>query len=235
MSVTQHFEDGPAAPVGYILGVDLGQARDYTAIAVNEAHAFTRVTLQDGVPGVVGPHEVRRQRLVVHNIRFLERLPLGTSYPDICRRVAEVLERLPPMKNKPVLAVDQTGVGRPVLDQMREIGLRPIGVTISAGLNETRAAWNDYRVPKKVLASMLHVALDGRRLKFAAELRELDTLTRELASFRVKATSRGNETFEAWREREHDDLVLALALAVWGAEKEQPLPPRRVHFDIFRR
>jgi hypothetical protein len=49
-----------------------------------------------------------------------------------------------------------------------------------------------------------------------------ETLEMELQNFRVKITAAANETFEAWRERDHDDLVLALALAAWHAEK-QPL------------
>jgi hypothetical protein len=36
--------------------------------------------------------------------------------------------------------------------------------------------------------------------------------------FRIKVTASANETFEAWRERDHDDLVLAAAIAVWCAE-----------------
>lgn len=37
----------------------------------------------------------------------------------------------------------------------------------------------------------------------------------ELGLFRVKVTLSANETFETWRERDHDDLVLALALALY--------------------
>jgi hypothetical protein len=40
-------------------------------------------------------------------------------------------------------------------------------------------------------------------------------LAEELAAFRVKITLAGNETFEAWRERDHDDLVLAVAMALY--------------------
>ena len=36
-----------------------------------------------------------------------------------------------------------------------------------------------------------------------------------MAACRVKVTLAGNETFEAWRERDHDDLVLAVALALY--------------------
>jgi hypothetical protein len=53
-------------------------------------------------------------------------------------------------------------------------------------------------------------------------LAHAETLETELQNFRVKITAAANETFGAWRERDHDDLVLALALAVWHAEK-QPL------------
>jgi hypothetical protein len=36
---------------------------------------------------------------------------------------------------------------------------------------------------------------------------------------RVKITASGNEQYGAWREGEHDDLVLAVALACWGARR----------------
>ena len=234
MSIKQWNEDSPASPVQFVLGVDLGQSRDYTALVVNEVGTFERVT-QQHVPGELASREARRQRIVRHNIRWIERLPLGTSYPDIVRRVCDVMDRLPPMPRKPVLCVDSTGVGRPVLDAMREAGLRPLGVTITGGSAETQRSWDDVSVPKKVLASLLHVALDNRRLKFAAGLPELDNLTRELASFRVKATASRNETFEAWREREHDDLVLALALSVWAAERREPEPARMVRLNFMGR
>jgi hypothetical protein len=36
------------------------------------------------------------------------------------------------------------------------------------------------------------------------------------AAFRAKVTLAGNETFEAWREHDHDDLVLEVALALYA-------------------
>jgi len=38
-------------------------------------------------------------------------------------------------------------------------------------------------------------------------------------NFRYKITQASNLTYESWREGAHDDLVLALSLAVWEAEK----------------
>jgi hypothetical protein len=74
-------------------------------------------------------------------------------------------------------------------------------------------------VPKKELVSTLQVLLRTRRLEVAAALPEADTLAQEMASFKVKITVSANETFGAWSERDHDDLVLGVALACWLAEE----------------
>jgi hypothetical protein len=63
----------------------------------------------------------------------------------------------------------------------------------------------------------------GRRLAIARELPEAAVLAKELLAFKVKITAAGNETFESWRERDKDDLVLAVALACWWAER-RPVP-----------
>ena len=51
-------------------------------------------------------------------------------------------------------------------------------------------------------------------------LRPPPTLVHELTTFQTKDTLAGNETFGAWREGAHDDLVLAVALAAWFGEHE---------------
>jgi hypothetical protein len=40
-------------------------------------------------------------------------------------------------------------------------------------------------------------------------------LAKELEAFRVKVTASRNEVFESWRERDHDDLIIALALVLY--------------------
>jgi hypothetical protein len=58
---------------------------------------------------------------------------------------------------------------------------------------------------------------------------ERELLIKEFLAFRVKITAAANETFEAWRERDHDDMVLAVALACWLGESYVPLaPPERI-------
>ncbi len=86
-------------------------------------------------------------------------------------------------------------------------------------------------VPKKELVSTLQVLLQARRLRVAPALPEAQTLVRELLNFQVKITPAANETFGAWREGQHDDLVLAMAIAAWQAER-CPVPGNSVRFVI---
>jgi hypothetical protein len=52
-----------------------------------------------------------------------------------------------------------------------------------------------------------------------------DRTAAEMADMRVKVTAAGNTQFGAWREGAHDDLVLAVAPACWGARKMYPHGP----------
>jgi hypothetical protein len=125
----------------------------------------------------------------------------------------------PPLDN-PKLAADITGVGKPVLDVLvaakPRAWVRPVLITAGHAVSHEDGAWH---VPKKELVSTLQVLLQSQRLKIA-NLPERELLVRELQNFKVKVNLNATETFEAWRERDHDDLVLALALAAWIGEKE---------------
>jgi hypothetical protein len=133
--------------------------------------------------------------------------------------VAELLGKLP-TPNRIALIVDCTGVGRPVCDLFKKAKLpaQTVPVTITAGHQVTNIG-NEYRTPKRTLASVVQAILQSRRLRIAGNLPEAQTLFRELTNFKVKVTLAGNETFESWRESEHDDLVRALALAAWYGEQ----------------
>jgi hypothetical protein len=92
-------------------------------------------------------------------------------------------------------------------------------VTITAGNVITPRGGARWNVSKRQLVSYLQVVLGSRRLHVSPELAEARVLLRELETFQVKISDSGNEQFESWRERDHDDLVLAVALAVWAAEQ----------------
>jgi hypothetical protein len=54
----------------------------------------------------------------------------------------------------------------------------------------------------------------------------LDILVGELKSFRVKINiATGHDAYKAWREKDHDDEVLAVALGCWVGEQLEREPP----------
>src|SRR5262249_45245259 len=139
----------------------------------------------------------------------LERLPLGTPYPSIVAHVGQLLGKLPAGTE---IAIDLTGVGKPVFDLFRYSGTSPVGVMITGGTAETRdgaVCW----VPKLTLVSRLQALLHEGRLRIQRELSEAETLVRELQDFRCEYTAAGHLTFNA-RSGKHDDLVLVLVLAL---------------------
>jgi hypothetical protein len=143
----------------------------------------------------------------------LERVPLGTSYVGIVSHVARLLHRLPARTE---LAIDFTGVGRPVADMFVAAGLSPILVLITGGTTETHDGAG-IGVPKLSLISRLQALLHEGRLKIHKDLAEAPTLVRELQDFRCEYTAAGSLTFNARGAGKHDDLVLALAIATWCA------------------
>jgi len=147
----------------------------------------------------------------IFQVGHLERVPLGTPYPGIVAHVGRLLGKLP----NPELVIDYTGVGRPVFDLFTYAGISPVGVLITGGADETRHGVI-CSVPKLTLVSRLQALLHEGRLKIQKELAEAATLVRELQDFRGGFTEAGHLTFNA-RAGKHDDLVLALAIAIWRA------------------
>jgi len=175
--------------VKYVVGVDLGQTADYTAITILEERVENS-----------------------YDVRYLERLR-NTPYPAIVRRLDHLVKRLP---ERPSMAVDATGVGRPVIDMIRDAHLPAsiYPITLTGGDAVTQDGMERH-VPKRDVASTIAVLLQTGRLRIARGLKESETLLRELLNFRVKISLSGHDTYEAWREQEHDDLVLAVGLAAW--------------------
>lgn len=228
-----------------LIGVDLGQQRDYTAISVTD-RVF--VELPDETPDVVIPAAPGWGRLlepknptfsVQYRVRHLERPPLGTPYTQVVERVVELVKTL---GGEPALCVDATGVGRPVTDMLwrtlskdlEGTGTRvtPCNITITGGDSVSRNPdGGGWRVPKRDLVSAALVLLQDGRLKIAEALELRETLVRELLNFRVKINiSTAHDSYEAWREGDHDDLVLSVALACWAGEKFlKSAPLARVH------
>lgn len=239
----------------FYIGLDLGQLQDFTALAILERH----------------PRPSPNEAPLFH-CRHLQRWPLRTSYPSIVADTARIissddlqqaLKRFESeshhgyrfeIENRreatlPVLAIDATGVGAPVVDLFKAefkgfsqraapsnsstkfvrdraqfppaplqwpqagVVLKPIQITGGDAVTYENGVT---RVPKRDLVSAAQVALQTGRLKIAADLPEAQTLVRELESFKVKIDlDTAHDSYGAWRVGAHDDLVLAVALALW--------------------
>ena len=200
----------------FYAGLDLGQRRDHSAIAVVERKDLMRAF----------------QAPIFHSLllRHVERVPLGTSYPAVVARVREIV-RHETLQGRCALTVDGTGVGAPVVEMLRaaKLGCEISAVTITGGEREHQvqtAAGEWWNVPKQDLVSGLLVLLERGELKIARRLRDAGALVREMLD--VKATFGQGGQGQAGRMRlgadgcgEHDDLVIALALACWRAKRKQ--------------
>jgi hypothetical protein len=175
--------------------LDLGQANDYTALAIVE---------QVGEP-------------IVYQVRHLTSYALGTPYPSIVGSVRELTLR--PALLGADLVVDATGVGRPLVDMLSEANLSPVAVTITGGDSVTSEAGH-FHVPKRDLVSTVQVLLQSQRLLIAQALPAAEDFVKELLAFQVKITSSAHDVYGSWREGTHDDLVLAVALACWYGEHQ---------------
>lgn len=192
----------------HYLAVDLGQVQDYTAVALMEH----RSRFDHGIKALVHEYE----------IQHLERFALGTEYPAIIERLVVMWDQ-PFMKNHGTLLIDQTGVGRAVVDMAKDRGLPPIGVTITGGNSASYdEIKREYKVPKSELIHALLLLAQSGQLKILKNRPEAQMLKDELGTFKIKRSTRSNaNTYEAAQEKEHDDLVIAVALAAWLALRER--------------
>ena len=189
----------------FLIGLDLGQQNDYTAVAL-----LQRIDQQPD------PSKSFHSLLIV---RHLERFPRGANYADMAGRIRD-LARAPLIRCRSKLVIDATGVGTPVLDMLKHmhIGVEIVPVVITGG--DTASEENGrHRVPKKDLVAAVSVLLQQGVLQIPKQLALAETLVDEMLNFRVRVSLEGSLSYEAWRSGDHDDLVLAVALACWQAQR----------------
>jgi hypothetical protein len=200
------------------MGVDFGQANDFTAVTVME-----------------------RAGEELH-IPYLTRPELRTSYERIAAGVVDRLHKLEPVgafgeRRDVGLCVDATGVGRAVVDMLSEqLRKRPGGPRVSfwpvvvTGGNRVTKQGGYLAVPKRNLITAGVVALQSGRLKIGANVEHKDVLIQELRDYRLKINVRGHDQYEPWREGAHDDLLFSMCLAAWAwsfnERKESNVPHR---------
>ncbi len=198
----------------YIVGVDIGQTMEPTALAVVEQQLRHRESV-----GVECPEM---------HLRHLERTSPDVSVPQAVDRVAKlvnVLAKREQSGDEVTVVLHVAGGVHTVVPFMREIDLYPVTVSITNGIAENEVAPDDWHVAKVELVGALKIQFEAERLKIASGMGLTGALVEQLGAFKLKAPPINTQDFEAWREHPDDDLVFAAALATWRASRYRPYPP----------
>ncbi len=207
----------------YCVGLDLGMVESYSAIAVARAvYAHKIISVERRGEWVEEPIAYPR-----YTLTHLSRWPLQTSYTQIAKDTAQIVQQVRNVgrwqgsihddhQARTLLVADGTGVGRGIIGTLQQVGLKPLPVVItSSTTGKAKDGW--HHVGKSDLVSLLQVGLEQRRLKVEdPDAPDVQVLVNELMSFRRRQSAAGVEQFSPWRESDRDDLVLAVALALYG-------------------
>ncbi len=190
------------------VGIDIGQKIDPTAIAVVEQEWR-------------GANEAREDHSIV---RAILRLPLGTSYVEITARLAEIVANVRQRGVVPRrVFVDATGVGTPVVDELKKAGVRVTAVYFTHGDRRTVAEDGNVTLGKAYLVSRMKALMQTDRLHLP-RTDEAEAMQRELLDYEIRVSEDANDRYGAFRVGSHDDMVTAIGLAVQEPVHAVPAP-----------
>jgi hypothetical protein len=186
------------------LGLDLGQRRDFSALAAVDV-VHTRGAQRDKVTYA---YPLTREL----HLKELHRYPTLMPYTSLPARVLEAVRRTPVEKRAVTLAIDGGGPGTAVVDIFRHarIGVHILPVIITATGNGRMGADGYYTVSRRSLITLVRYALESKTLRLASRLDLRTQLIQECAAIRSDG------------QHHHDDLVMSVALALWASTKVTP-------------
>ena len=178
-----------------VLGVDLGKRQTPATIIAVE----TKIAAPFWDPVRLCWNQGPGQTSVV---RWVEAVPLGTSYDVVARRIWEIAEE----SGASEVWMDGTGVGVAVEEMVQQrkparlkCMLKPVTITSGQTVSQTS-------VPRRELMTRLAVEWQEGRVKVAKGLSRWPELRKELLGLDGQGR----------KKKGRDDLALGLALAVWG-------------------
>jgi hypothetical protein len=192
-------------------GLDLGQRRDPSAIAVVERLALPH--------GPLDPVTWERHYRWLFSLRHVERIALGTPYLTIVSRVWDFVTNCPSssiLTPYRTLVVDASGLGAPVVEsfrlEQRTADLVPITIT-GSGVSRADSISGGCLVSRRDLLTALRLLLEANALHIADTIHDRAALIEQLTQVRERSGSAP------------DDLAIAVALAVWQARRGLPPTP----------
>jgi hypothetical protein len=192
----------------YATGVDVGQKNDPSCLAVIERRQLY-------VPDGRYSNEPIEHGEPEYWLRYAQRLPLNMPYPAQGFWIAQKVLSRAELADAWML-VDITGVGRAAVDAWRADLPNIKGVMLTAG-NAVERRGRDLHISKSILIQEMQAVLHYGKLKIPNSIPERDVIARECADFEIHYTATGALQWNA-RSGSHDDTVIAIALALYGAQ-----------------
>ena len=155
----------------YYAGVDFGKLQDYSVISV-----------------------IKRQEDLLHPM-YLHEFPLDTAYSN----VIGLLVRANQCFSFRNVQVDQTGVGEPIIEELKAQGVATEGLTFTVKTKEE-------------LLSCLKIAMEQGRLRMPYDRRLCEQINEQQYAY-----SKSGHLQFSHPEGSHDDMLWSLALAVMAA------------------
>jgi hypothetical protein len=187
------------------IGVDIGQRTEPSAVCVAASEDRE------------GPHGTEDHYIVRH----LEGLPLGTSFPALADRTAQVAAGVLDRTDlTPYIYLDATGLGESVVDvfSVRARDARVVAVYFNHGDRRLRVSPREVHLGKAFLVGRLQTLLQLQCLHLP-RTPDAQALAEDLLEYQIQVREDANERYGAFRVGARDDLVTALGLAT------QPGPP----------
>lgn len=197
-----------------IFSVDLGRQNDFTAWAMCEIKPEERQTTRN-----------RRTQVMTVTVRDLQRLPLGTPYSEVQRRIHEefwtqdwwLIDEKAGRPQPPQLVIDSGGPGLPVIDNLvrnTQLGRNVIRYVLTSGTARVHFHSPHYfTCPRSILFQQLYATFTDERIAIDPRLEFSETLLHELTNLRLDRVEETGQERVVHREGEHDDLSIAVGAA----------------------
>jgi hypothetical protein len=187
------------------IGVDLAQRRDHSAVVLVESYRPEPETPTDWPP-------------VRHDVRWATKFPLGMGFTEQVAAIKTIAEACGPLGHT-IMVVDSTGLGAVVVEMLRSItAVSMRTVVFTGGESATKVSAFEHHVPKRDLLAAVGIVLEQERLGVPMSCPFRTDLLDEMLSIERSISERGHDSYAAAGQG-HDDLTMALCLAVWWADR----------------
>ncbi len=202
----------------YVIGLDIGQHVDHAALAIVER------LLRDSAVD----HTMTSEFVDIYRIVHLREWRLNTSPQTVVDDVSELIHRAKARLEWAAIAYDATGIGaswteviyrRHKARDLTRFHPRPYIIT------GTELPSRDPNVRKIDLMSKIQVTANQGRLELDPALSLADRFATQLQAINATPTASGRLSFAA-PQAIHDDLVIAVSLALHSRVPNSQVPPR---------